>query len=123
MLNLPPEDQLRALLRLIHFATLESRAEAWQGESESEGASKDRFTKIARLMDAIHNIPARLTNYESWDQRYFELCLGGKETEVGSWLHKVYTDALNEAEEQVVHLNCSEAPSLKSESSVRRPDD
>ncbi len=100
MLNLPPEDQLRALLKLIYLATLESRAEAWQGENESEGASKDRFTKIARLMDAIHNIPGHLTNYHSWDQHYFELCLGSKETEVGSWLHKVYSNALDEAKKQ-----------------------
>lgn len=100
MVHLPPEDQLRALLKLIYFAMLESRAEAWQGENESEGASKDRFTKIARLMDAIHNIPGHLINYQSWDQHYFELCLGSKETEVGSLLHKVYSNSLDEAKRQ-----------------------
>ena len=39
-LDLPPEDQLRALLKLIYFATIEARGEAWQGESESEGVAK-----------------------------------------------------------------------------------
>ncbi len=96
MINLPPENQLRALLKLIYFAMLESRAEAWQGENESEGASRDRFNKIARLMDAIHNISGHLTNYHSWDQHYFERCLGSRNTEVGRWLHKVYSDALND---------------------------
>jgi hypothetical protein len=100
MLNLPPEDQLRALLKLIYFATVEARGEAWQGENELEGASKERFTKIARLMDAIHNIPGHLISYDSWDQHYFELCLGSKETEIGSWLHKVYSNALQDAKKQ-----------------------
>jgi hypothetical protein len=79
---------------------LEARGEAWQGANESEGVAKERFAKIARLMSAIHNIPGHLIGYESWDQRYFEACLGSRETQVGKWLHAVYSNALEEARKQ-----------------------
>ncbi len=97
MLKLPPEGQLRALLKLISHAALESRAEAWQGENEAEGELRARFSRIARLMDAIHNIPRHMANYDTWDQRYFELCLGEKESDLGSRIHRVYSAALEEA--------------------------
>ncbi|MDA7888669.1 hypothetical protein N9A86_04755 [Akkermansiaceae bacterium] len=93
----PPDDQFQALVRLLYFASVEARAEAWQGENESDGALKDRFGKIARLMDAIHNIPGFLTDYDNWDQPYFELCLGGRDSEVGKQLHGAYQNALSEA--------------------------
>lgn len=98
-MNLPPNDQLLALLKLICYATVKARGEAWDGEKETEGVTKDRFTKIAKLMDAIHNIPLFLTKYELWDQHYFELCLESKETELGAWLHNVYSEALIEAQQ------------------------
>ena len=97
MVTPPPDDQFRALVRLLYVASVEARAEAWQGENESDGALKDRFSKIARLMDAIHNIPGFLTAYDNWDQSYFELCLGDRDSVVGKQLHGAYQNALSEA--------------------------
>ena len=97
MVTPPPDDQFHALVRLLYVASIEARAEAWQGENESDGPLKERFSKIARLMDAIHNIPGFLTAYDKWDQSYFELCLGDRDSLVGKQLHGPYNNALSEA--------------------------
>ncbi len=81
------------------LVSIEARSEAWKGENESKGELNKRFSKIARLMDAIHNIPGFLPDFEGWDQRYFELCLGDKDSEPGRWLQGVYRDELAKARE------------------------
>gem|GEM_PF-2120265 len=102
-------------MRLIAFAEIEVRAEAWQGEGDCEPATKERFSKIAKLMDAIHNIPAHLTSYDTWNQHYFELCRGDKNSEIGSWLHRTYEIGLVEARLKMDVGNERERGNLKDE--------
>lgn len=55
-----PEREFRACMRVIYMATLDARAAGWQSEVNPE--------RLADLMDAIHNIPSLVQNWENCDQ-------------------------------------------------------
>lgn len=57
---IPPERELQAFLRVLTFSILRPRAWGWQKEVPAE--------ELADLMDAVHNIPQFLLNWESCDQ-------------------------------------------------------
>ncbi len=55
-----PEPQLRACLRVIYMASLDARVAGWGGDVNAE--------RLADLMDAIHNIPGLILNWENCDE-------------------------------------------------------
>ena len=52
-----PDPQLRACLRVVYMASIDARMAGWSGDVNAE--------RLADLMDAIHNIPHLIQN---WDQ-------------------------------------------------------
>ena len=89
-MNPPPEDHHKVLLDLIYRLVIEARCEAWTGEAKSMGKNKKRFSRIAKLMDTIHNLPHFLADYEGWDQNYFEMCLGDKDPDNKGSVYNTY---------------------------------
>ena len=87
-----PEPFRTACLEVLRYATLEARALAW-GKKEPE--------QIAALMDAVHNIPHFLANWERCDQkllRDFLLEYDDKWCQAGGIrLAEVYDDNLSGA--------------------------
>lgn len=57
---IPPERELQACLRVLTSSILRARAWGWRKEVPAE--------ELADLMDAVHNIPQLLLNWESCDQ-------------------------------------------------------
>ena len=55
-----PEPQLSACLRVIYVASLDARVAGWSGDVNAE--------RLADLMDAIHNIPSLILNWENCDE-------------------------------------------------------
>jgi hypothetical protein len=92
---LPPERELRASLRVLTWAILEARAWAWQKQVPVE--------QLADLMDAVHNIPAFLEQWESCDQALFMAVLNDFEqkwaSSSGLALRSIYEQAMNEQSE------------------------
>lgn len=58
-----PNGKLRACLRVLYEATLIARCLGWEGERE--GLSAEQAKRLARLMDAVHNLPFLILN---WDE-------------------------------------------------------
>lgn len=54
-----PESEMRACMRVLSMAILHTRAASWSDNINSE--------RIANLMDAIHNIPDLIQNWETCD--------------------------------------------------------
>jgi hypothetical protein len=51
---------LKACLAVLYAATLEARAMGWHGTKH--GLSNEEAERLAKLMDAVHNVPALLSN-------------------------------------------------------------
>lgn len=56
---LAPEPQLSACIRVLYLATIEARAIGWH---------KGDHDKLAALMDAVHNIPLLMEEWENCDE-------------------------------------------------------
>lgn len=56
---LAPEPQLSACLRVLYLATIEARVIGWH---------KGDYDKLAALMDAVHNIPLLMKEWERCDE-------------------------------------------------------
>lgn len=56
---IPPEREFQACLRVLTCAILRARMWGWQKEVPA--------AELADLMDAVHNIPGLLHNWESCD--------------------------------------------------------
>ena len=57
---MPPQNKTKACLEVMRYAILQARQWGWQGDVPAE--------RLADLMDAIHNIPALLVNWESCNE-------------------------------------------------------
>ena len=62
-----PEPQLRACLRVIYMASLDARASGWSGDVNAD--------RLADLMDAIHNLPYLIQNWEKCDEHLLKSML------------------------------------------------
>lgn len=86
---MPPEPELRACLRVIYIASLDARAAGWQNEVDPE--------RLADLMNAIHNIPSLILNWESCDQELLKSKLLNYERKWGDdgpYLRTIYEQEL-----------------------------
>ena len=86
---LPPDPELRACLRVIYMASTAARIDGWQNNVNPE--------RLADLMDAIHNIPFLILNWESCDQEMLKSCLLDYETKwrtEGPCLRTIYEQEL-----------------------------
>lgn len=63
-MTIAPEPELRACLRILYIASIETRAAAWQNNIHPE--------RLADLMDAIHNIPSMILHWDSCDQNMLQ---------------------------------------------------
>lgn len=97
----PPEDKLAALLQVIYWALIDTRATAWRSETDASAEGKaEALAKCASLTDAIHNIPLFLNDWERWNHDMFLTilrCHDEKWADSGSVrLEAVYENALQE---------------------------
>ena len=85
-----PEREFHACMCVLTEAILRARAWAWQNQVPAE--------QLADLMDAVHNIPAFLENWESCDQDFFMASLNHFQqkwaSSGGLALHSIYEQAL-----------------------------
>jgi len=85
-----PEREFHACMCVLTAAILYARAWAWQNKIPAE--------QLADLMDAVHNIPAFLENWESCDQDLFMADLNHFQqnwaSSGGLALHSIYEQAL-----------------------------
>jgi hypothetical protein len=70
-----PEPFRSACLEVIYMATLEARALAWGNLRLIQRLSKRRQEQVADLMDAIHNLPHLLNDWENCDQQWLRQSL------------------------------------------------
>jgi hypothetical protein len=87
-----PEPFHEACLTVVYRAVLEARALAW--EMASSGTD-GRAEQIADLMDAIHNLPSLVRNWEGCDQQWLRgvlLAYDAKWGPEGGRLSQVYDE-------------------------------
>jgi hypothetical protein len=70
-----PEPFRSACLEVVYMATLETRALAWGNVRLIRRLSRRRQEQVADLMDAIHNIPHLLNDWERCDQDWLRRTL------------------------------------------------
>ena len=70
-----PEPFRSACLEVIYQAALEARALAWGNLRLGKRLSRRRQEQVAALMDAIHNIPHLLNDWERCDQQWLRQSL------------------------------------------------
>jgi hypothetical protein len=63
---LAPDNKLKACFEVMYQATLMARCLGWDGERE--GLSVHKSKELATLMEAIHNIPYLVQNWEKCDE-------------------------------------------------------
>jgi len=84
-----PERELRACMQVMYQAAIDARASGWQDNVNPEW--------LADLMDAIHNIPFLIQNWESCDQELLKssfLDFERKWKSDGPCLRTIYEQAL-----------------------------
>jgi hypothetical protein len=83
-------DEQARLLRILHHALLEIRAEAWQK------GSTEPFTRIAALAQLVHNIPPALLKGDRASLRELEqrLPMDAKALGLHEWLAARYEPRL-----------------------------
>jgi len=70
---LPPESALDACLAVLSRACIDARLLAWSGEKD--GLSAADASELADLMDAVHNLPYLLKNWERCDEQLLRATL------------------------------------------------
>ncbi len=66
-MSLAPTAQLHACLGVIRHAILDARVSGWSNKIQPD--------RLADLMDAIHNLPALLLDWERCDQKWLRSSL------------------------------------------------
>lgn len=62
-----PDPDFRACLRVVYIALVDSRNAGWTGSVNAE--------RLADLMDAIHNLPDLIQNWENCDEKLLKSTL------------------------------------------------
>jgi hypothetical protein len=94
-----PEPYLTACLRVLSHATLEARRLAAQGKHPSSaGLSASSTEQIWELMDAVHNLPGLIHEWERCDEAWLRLWFVDYDAKWGERSHvrllAVYESAL-----------------------------
>ena len=102
-MSVAPEPYRTACLEAVFYAAIEARALAWQG-ANPEPAAGSRYEQIADLMDAIHNIPHLVNDWERCDPnmlRSFLLSYDEKWADGRSYrLAKIYDEAVKRGSDE-----------------------
>lgn len=61
-----PEEKLKACLAVLYEATLRARCLGWDGDRN--GLSVVQARQLAKLTDAVHNLPYLILNWEQCDE-------------------------------------------------------
>ena len=61
-MSLPPVPKLAACLEVLYRAAIEARMLGYEGHAH--GLSPERSDQLAALMDAVHNIPCLVLDWE-----------------------------------------------------------
>lgn len=72
-MKLAPPRNLRACLEVLYLATLKARALGWSGERE--GLSAERSARLGELMDAVHNLPSLVQNWDACNEEHLRAML------------------------------------------------
>jgi hypothetical protein len=91
---LAPAPQLSACLRAAYMAMLHTRVLGWGGEDK--GLTADEADQIATLMDAVHNIPHLIENWERCDESLLRETLGDADKRCGTNLLAEYDRVVRE---------------------------
>jgi hypothetical protein len=75
---LAPEPYLSACLEVLYQASIHARMIGWAGEQG--GLTAEQSAEVADLMDAVHNIPHLLQNWETCDESMLRAFLEGFDT-------------------------------------------
>ena len=70
---LPPKSALDACLTVLSRACIDARLLGWSGEKD--GPSAADASELADLMDAIHNLPHLIQNWEHCDEQLLRAML------------------------------------------------
>ena len=79
-MSLAPERHLKACLAVLYHAAIQGRLLGW----ERDGLSRERSAQLADLMDAVHNIPDLLQQWEECDEALLRSMLGDYDQKWGS---------------------------------------
>jgi hypothetical protein len=71
---LPNDSALAACLAVLSRACISARMLGWAGEEN--GLARECAAELAHLMDAVHNIPYLLQNWERCDEQLLRGMLG-----------------------------------------------
>lgn len=83
-----PAPQLAACLEVLYQATLAARMLGYKGEHN--GLTREESTKLAALMDAVHNIPQLAADWGRCDESLLRAMLGDFDARHGGGLLAVY---------------------------------
>jgi len=64
-MSLAPAPQLAACLRVLYLGSIRARAIGWDGHEN--GLSSRQADQIAAVMEAVHNLPYLVANWEECD--------------------------------------------------------
>lgn len=99
-MSLAPDNQLLAALAVLKNVILGTRVVGWR-LSEDERActdprAREHIRQIAALMDAVHNIPAMIRQWESskWHREHLLPRLEEHDREFGTALAQLYVETL-----------------------------
>jgi hypothetical protein len=96
-----PEPYMTALLRVIYYGILDARATAALANEKDSETQNEALKRVVSIMNVIHNIPMKLTEYEKWDEETFKKFLGmhDKRFPSGIKLLGVYENGLKNPDE------------------------
>jgi len=62
LMSIAPAPQLAACLEVLYHATIEARTLGWKGQQQ--GLTNEECERLARLMNAVHNLPHLIAEWE-----------------------------------------------------------
>jgi hypothetical protein len=87
-----PEPHLKACLWVLYFAVLEARVLGWKG-MESD-VTRDECEFLADLMDAVHNLPGLVLDWENCNQELLREMLANFDAKHQHQFHEMYRQAV-----------------------------
>jgi hypothetical protein len=89
-----PAPQLAACLEVLYCATIEARALGWKGQHEA--LTSQECERLARLMNAVHNLPLLAVEWERCNEADLRHTLGTFDTQFGGRLLEAYDRVVSE---------------------------
>jgi hypothetical protein len=93
-MSLPPAPELAACLEVLYRATIEARMLGYEGHAH--GLSPQQSDQLAALMDAVHNIPHLVLDWEQCNESLLVGLLRDYDERWGGGLHHSYERVISE---------------------------